>query len=109
MRSAKLGHGMNSNFMVWPDSASKSLDNSTKAFAGSHAAQHSVNSSAAAELIAMVETESAAIANAVRRATETVEHLDWFEVAQTRGHILDGAVDYFQVHLKLGFKLNALS
>lgn len=49
-----------------------------------------------------------AIANAVRRATETVEHLDWFEVAQTRGHILDGAVDYFQVHLKLGFKLNAL-
>ncbi|WP_104084078.1 dodecin [Cryobacterium sp. Y11] len=48
-----------------------------------------------------------AIANAVRRATETVENLDWFEVVQTRGHIVDGAVDYFQVQLKLGFKLNA--
>ena len=50
-----------------------------------------------------------AIANAVRRATETVENLDWFEVVQIRGHIVDGAVDYFQVHLKLGFRLNSLN
>lgn len=50
-----------------------------------------------------------AIANAVQRATETIENLDWFEVVQIRGHIVDGAVDHFQVHLKLGFRLNALS
>ena len=50
-----------------------------------------------------------AIANAVQRATETVDNLDWFEVVQIRGHIVDGAVDYFQVHLKLGFRLNDLS
>ncbi|WP_105033607.1 dodecin [Cryobacterium aureum] len=50
-----------------------------------------------------------AIANAVRRASETVENLDWFEVVQIKGHIVDGAVDHFQVDLKLGFRLNPVS
>ena len=50
-----------------------------------------------------------AIVNAVRRAAETVDNLDWFEVVQTRGHIVDGAVEHFQVQLKLGFKLNTPS
>ncbi len=42
MRSAKLGHGTNSNFMPVPLFAVKSFDSSTSAFAGSHAAQHRV-------------------------------------------------------------------
>jgi len=50
----------------------------------------------------------AAIANAVHRASETVEHLDWFEVVQVRGNIVDGAIDHYQAHLKLGFRLKPL-
>src|SRR6266702_3127757 len=42
MRSAKFGHGTNSNFMPIPVLAVKSFDSSTSALAGSHAAQHSV-------------------------------------------------------------------
>jgi flavin-binding protein dodecin len=50
-----------------------------------------------------------AIANAVHRASQTVENLDWFEVVQVRGYIVGGAVDHFQAHLKLGFRLKPLS
>ena len=42
MRSAKFGHGTNSNFMSTLVLAAKFLDNSTSALAGSHAAQHNV-------------------------------------------------------------------
>lgn len=48
IRSAKSGHGTNSNFIVWPDCAWKSFGSLTSAFAGSHAVQHSVSSSALA-------------------------------------------------------------
>src|SRR5947209_2082659 len=42
MRSAKLVHGTNSNFIFTPLLAVKSLESSTSAFAGSQAAQHNV-------------------------------------------------------------------
>src|SRR3954449_9428309 len=42
-RSAKLVQGTNSNFMAVPVLAVKSLDSSTRALAGSQAAQHSVS------------------------------------------------------------------
>jgi hypothetical protein len=42
MRSAKFGHGTNSNFMFTPVLAVKSLESSTRALAGSQAAQHNV-------------------------------------------------------------------
>src|SRR6476660_5355757 len=42
MRSAKFGHGTNSNFMLTLVWAVKSLLSSTSALAGSQAAQHSV-------------------------------------------------------------------
>src|SRR5947207_10163046 len=41
-RSAKFGHGTNSNFIWMPVLVVKSFDNSTNALAGSHAAQQSV-------------------------------------------------------------------
>jgi flavin-binding protein dodecin len=47
-----------------------------------------------------------AISRAVEKASETVRHLDWFEVTTVRGHIADGAVDHFQVTLKIGFRLD---
>ena len=49
----------------------------------------------------------AAIANAVARASETVRNLEWFEVTETRGHIVDGAVSHVQVTVKIGFRLEA--
>ncbi|GAB3821414.1 dodecin [Kribbella italica] len=47
----------------------------------------------------------AAIQNAIGRAGETLRHLDWFEVTQIRGHIVDNRIDHYQVGLKVGFRL----
>src|SRR5689334_13646188 len=47
----------------------------------------------------------AAIRNAVRRASTTLRHVDWFEVTQVRGQVKDGDVEHFQVGLKVGFRL----
>jgi flavin-binding protein dodecin len=46
-----------------------------------------------------------AISNGIRRAGETLRHLDWFEVTQIRGNIVDNAIDHYQVGLKVGFRL----
>ncbi|MBM9458992.1 dodecin domain-containing protein [Nocardioides sp. zg-536] len=46
-----------------------------------------------------------AIRNGVSRASQTLRHLDWFEVQQVRGQIKDGQVEHFQVSIKVGFRL----
>lgn len=46
-----------------------------------------------------------AIRNAIAKASQTLKHLDWFEVVETRGHIANGKVAHFQVSLKIGFRL----
>ena len=46
-----------------------------------------------------------AIKSALRRAAQTLRHLDWFEVTQIRGRIVDGEVAHYQVGLKIGFRL----
>jgi flavin-binding protein dodecin len=51
------------------------------------------------------ESVEAAIRNGIDRAAHTLRHLDWFEVTQVRGQISDGAVEHFQVTMKLGFRL----
>jgi flavin-binding protein dodecin len=48
---------------------------------------------------------SEAISAAVHRAAETLKGLDWFEVTQIRGTIHDGAVQQFQVAVKVGFRV----
>jgi len=48
----------------------------------------------------------AAIRSAVARANRTLRNLDWFEVDEVRGHIVDGEVEHFQVRLKVGFRLD---
>ena len=50
-----------------------------------------------------------AIRNAITRASRTLRHLDWFEVAEIRGYIGEGAIDHFQVRLKVGFRLDEAS
>jgi dodecin len=51
------------------------------------------------------ESLQQAIRNGVTRAAESLRHLDWFEVSDIRGHIVDGQVDHFQVSMKVGFRL----
>lgn len=46
-----------------------------------------------------------AISSAVQRAARTIRHVDWFEVAQIRGVVMDGSVQQYQVGLKVGFRL----
>lgn len=46
-----------------------------------------------------------AINNALKKASKSVKHMDWFEVQETRGHIVDGQVAHYQVVLKVGFRL----
>lgn len=46
-----------------------------------------------------------AIRNGITRASQTLRSLDWFEVTQVRGHIVDGQIEHYQVGLKVGFRL----
>lgn len=46
-----------------------------------------------------------AVTNGIARASQTLRHLDWFEVTEIRGHIRDGKVDHYQVGMKVGFRL----
>ncbi len=51
------------------------------------------------------ESTDAAIRNAIRRASETLRHLDWYEVVSQRGEIEGGEIAHFQVTMKVGFRL----
>ncbi|MBX9605852.1 MAG: dodecin family protein [Gammaproteobacteria bacterium] len=46
-----------------------------------------------------------AIVQAIARASASVRHIEWFEVVDMRGFVKDGAVAYWQVTLKAGFRL----
>lgn len=59
------------------------------------------------ELVGSSSTSvSDAIEKAIERAARTINHLEWFEVDQVRGHIENGKVDHYQVVLKAGFRLD---
>lgn len=47
----------------------------------------------------------AAVRNGLRRAAQTVRHLDWFEITEIRGQLEDGEVAHYQVGMKVGFRL----
>ena len=46
-----------------------------------------------------------AVNNAINKASKSLHNLRWFEVIETRGHIENGAVDHWQVTVKVGFTL----
>lgn len=46
-----------------------------------------------------------AVTQAIAKASETIQDLQWFEVTSTRGHIENGKVAHWQVSLKVGFKI----
>lgn len=47
-----------------------------------------------------------AVRNAVAKAHETLRNIQWFELVETRGHIVDGKVGHWQVTIKIGFTLD---
>jgi flavin-binding protein dodecin len=47
-----------------------------------------------------------AIRRAVHKASETIRNLDWFEVKEIRGWIMDGEPQHFQVTMQVGFRLD---
>jgi flavin-binding protein dodecin len=51
------------------------------------------------------EGVDAAIKVGIDRAASTLRGLDWFEVTEIRGHIVDGRIAHYQVGLKVGFRL----
>ena len=51
------------------------------------------------------ESVQQAVRNAVRRASDTLRGLDWFEVSEVRGTIANNDVGEFQVVVKIGFRL----
>jgi flavin-binding protein dodecin len=46
-----------------------------------------------------------AVTQAVAKASKTVRNMHWFQVIDTRGHIVDGKVAHWQVSIKVGFTL----
>ena len=47
-----------------------------------------------------------AIETAISRASKTMRNLDWFEVEQVRGQIVNGEVAHYQVVMKVGFRID---
>jgi len=46
-----------------------------------------------------------AVKNALSRASSSIKNLRWFEVVETRGSIADGAIERWQVTIKVGFTM----
>jgi flavin-binding protein dodecin len=46
-----------------------------------------------------------AVRNALKKAAQTVRHIDWFKVKEIRGLVNDKEEPVFQVTIELGFRL----
>jgi flavin-binding protein dodecin len=47
-----------------------------------------------------------AIRTAIAKAAQTVRNIEWFQTEEIRGQVVDGVVAYFQVRLKIGFRVD---
>ena len=47
---------------------------------------------------------SHAVSNAIERANQTLKALDWFEVKEVRGTVVEGKVGQYQVTLDVRFR-----
>jgi flavin-binding protein dodecin len=47
-----------------------------------------------------------AVRTAIRKASQTVRNIEWFQTTEIRGQVVDGDVAYFQVTLKIGFRVD---
>ncbi|HEX7329049.1 MAG TPA: dodecin [Casimicrobiaceae bacterium] len=46
-----------------------------------------------------------AIRNAIAKASASIKHIDWYQVIESRGHVVDGRIAHYQVTLKAGFRI----
>ena len=46
-----------------------------------------------------------AVQSAIAKAGQTLRNIHWFQVVETRGYIENNKIDYWQVTIKLGFRL----
>ncbi|MFO1304649.1 MAG: dodecin [Burkholderiales bacterium] len=46
-----------------------------------------------------------AVCKAIAKAGKTMRNMHWFQVVDTRGHIVEGKVAHWQVTIKIGFTL----
>ena len=46
-----------------------------------------------------------AVRTAVSKAGETTKHMDWFELVETRGEIKKNDVSFWQVTIKIGYRI----
>ncbi|REC93531.1 dodecin [Kushneria indalinina] len=46
-----------------------------------------------------------AVQNALTKASQSIENMQWFQVTETRGNIENGTVAHWQVSIKVGFTL----
>jgi len=51
------------------------------------------------------ESSDQSVRNALAKAAETVEDIDWFEIDETRGQVVDKKLKFWQVTVKIGFRL----
>jgi dodecin len=51
------------------------------------------------------ESSDQAIRNAISKAASTVKYMDWFEIVETRGDIRDSKIAFWQVTIKIGFRI----
>jgi len=50
-------------------------------------------------------SNEAAIQNAIHKASASIRNMNWFEVVETRGYIEIDKVAYWQVTIKVGFRV----
>jgi flavin-binding protein dodecin len=56
------------------------------------------------EIVGSSETSiEDAIQTALTKAHESLRHIHWFQVVETRGHVEKGKVQHYQVTIKAGF------
>jgi flavin-binding protein dodecin len=46
-----------------------------------------------------------AVRTAIRKASETIRNIEWFQTEEIRGQVADGDVAHYQVRLKIGFRV----
>ncbi|SFM37588.1 dodecin [Marinobacter zhejiangensis] len=46
-----------------------------------------------------------AISSALEECSKSIRNMEWFEVQETRGHVVDGKVAHYQVVMKVGFRI----
>ncbi len=62
------------------------------------------------KLVQIVGTSNASIDDAVqsgvKKASSSLHNVDWFQVDEIRGRVVDGTAEQFQVIMRVGFRLD---